>query len=76
MHTEGATVVVADDGGKGTGVDRTDFAAEGSPPVTLFTIHGGGHVIPVLKAGPRIMGRTSNGILAVDEIARFFGLRR
>jgi len=31
MHSEGATVVIAVDGGRGTTVDRTDFAAGGSP---------------------------------------------
>jgi poly(3-hydroxybutyrate) depolymerase len=33
----------------GTSIERTDYQQQGPPPVTLYTVHGGGHTIP----GPR-----------------------
>lgn len=62
-------------GRDGTRVERTDHRADGRPSVRLFTVHGGGHVIPGDRKALRIMGRTSHQIRTVDEIARFFGLR-
>jgi polyhydroxybutyrate depolymerase len=29
-----------------TWVERVTWAAEGKPPVVLYTVHGGGHVVP------------------------------
>lgn len=59
-----------------TRVERLDYTEHGKPPVRLFTIHGGGHVVPGDKKAPRIMGRTSRSIRTVDEIAAFFDLPR
>lgn len=59
-----------------TRVERTQYLDVGKPPVVLYTVHGGGHVLPGLKPGPRIMGRTSRSIRTVDEISRFFDFRR
>ena len=42
-----------------TRVERTDFRQEGRPPVTLYSVHGGGHTVPGRHAFPRVMGRTS-----------------
>ncbi|MFT4305668.1 MAG: PHB depolymerase family esterase [Microbacterium sp.] len=58
-----------------TRVDRLDYTQDGKAPVRLYTVHGGGHVIPGNKKAPRIMGRTSRGIRTAEEIADFFALR-
>ena len=57
-----------------TTVERTDYRQAGRAPVTLFTIHGGGHVVPGPKQAPRIMGRSTDQLVAADAIAAFFGL--
>lgn len=57
-----------------TTVERTDYRQDGHPPVTLFTIHGGGHVVPGPQRAPRIMGRSTDQLVAADAIAAFFGL--
>jgi polyhydroxybutyrate depolymerase len=35
-----------------TWVERTDYRQDGHEPVTLYTVHGGGHVIPGPKRAP------------------------
>jgi len=66
---------LAPHGGNGqTTVERTDYRQDGHAPVTLFTIHGGGHVVPGPKRAPRIMGRSTDQLVAADEIAAFFDL--
>jgi len=57
-----------------TTVERTDYRQDGHAPVTLFTIHGGGHVVPGPQRAPRIMGRSTDQLVAADAIADFFGL--
>jgi polyhydroxybutyrate depolymerase len=57
-----------------TTVERTDYRQDGHAPVTLFTIHGGGHVVPGPRRAPRIMGRSTDQLVAADAIAAFFGL--
>jgi polyhydroxybutyrate depolymerase len=57
-----------------TEIERTDYRQAGHPPVTLYTIHGGGHVIPGPGKAPRIMGRTARHLNAADAIEEFFGL--
>lgn len=42
--------------------------------MTLFTIHGGGHVVPGPKRALRIMGRSTDQLVAADAITDFFGL--
>jgi len=44
--------------------------------VRLFTVHGGGHVVPGEKNAPRIMGQTVRSIRTVDEIGEFLGMAR
>jgi polyhydroxybutyrate depolymerase len=57
-----------------TAIERTDYRQDGHAPVTLFTIHGGGHVVPGPQRAPRIMGRSTDQLVAADAIADFFGL--
>jgi polyhydroxybutyrate depolymerase len=59
-----------------TRVDRTDYRQPDRPPVTLYTVHGGGHSIPGPKsASPRfLMGRTDHTLDTVQAITEFFGL--
>lgn len=59
---------------RGTTVDQLDFRQDGRPPVTLYTVHGGGHVIPGPRNAPRIMGRTTHDLVAVDALGTLFGL--
>lgn len=59
-----------------TSVTRTDYRAAGRPPVTLYTVEGGGHVIPGPKKAPWIMGRTTRDLTAADAVAEFFTLAR
>jgi polyhydroxybutyrate depolymerase len=56
-----------------TRMSRTDFREEGRPPVTLYTVHGGGHTIPGERPSPALMGRTGTDVHATDAIAEFFG---
>jgi polyhydroxybutyrate depolymerase len=59
-----------------TRVERTDYHQPDHPPVTLYTVHGGGHSIPGPKsARPRfLMGRTDHTLDTVAAINEFFGL--
>ena len=59
-----------------TRVDRTDYRRPGHPPVTLYTVHAGGHTIPGPKtARPRfLMGRTDHTLGTAQAIDEFFGL--
>ncbi len=66
---------LAPHGGNGrTTIERTDYRQDGHAPVTLFTIHGGGHVVPGPQRAPFIMGRSTTQLVAAEEIATFFGL--
>lgn len=62
----------------GTGwVARTDYAQPGRPPVTGYTVLGGGHEIP----GPRRRrlrrdDAVGGGLVAAEVISEFFGLTR
>jgi len=57
-------------------VERTDYRQPGHQPVTLYTVHGGGHTIPGPKtAHPRfLMGRTDHTFDTAQAIDEFFGL--
>jgi polyhydroxybutyrate depolymerase len=59
-----------------TQVDRTDYRQPDRLPVTLYTVHGGGHSIPGPKsATPRfLMGRTDHTLDTAQAISEFFGL--
>lgn len=60
-------------GGGKTAMSRTDHRQDGRPPVTLYTVHGGGHTIPGARPSPALMGRTGTDVHATDAIAEFFG---
>jgi polyhydroxybutyrate depolymerase len=57
-----------------TSVSRTDYRQDGLAPVTLYTVHGGGHTIPGATPSPRLMGRTAADMYATEAIAEFFTL--
>ena len=57
-----------------TSVTRTDYQQSGRLPVTLYTVHAGGHTIPGPRSAPFIMGRTSHDLNAAEAISEFFGL--
>jgi polyhydroxybutyrate depolymerase len=39
-------------------MEETTYREPGRPPVTLYTVHGGGHTIPGVKPAPAVLGRT------------------
>lgn len=57
-----------------TSVTRTDYQQDGKLPVTLYTVHAGGHTIPGPRKAPFIMGRTTRDLNAAEAISQFFGL--
>uniref|UniRef100_A0AAU3GZ74 Uncharacterized protein n=1 Tax=Streptomyces sp. NBC_01401 TaxID=2903854 RepID=A0AAU3GZ74_9ACTN len=57
-----------------TYVARTDHRQAGHPPVTLFTVHGGGHSVPGPKKAPFLVGRTNRDFDTVGAVSEFFGL--
>ncbi|WP_430782122.1 alpha/beta hydrolase family esterase [Actinoplanes sp. G11-F43] len=56
----------------GVPVTRTDFRQDGRAPVTLYTVHGGGHTVPGPKASPVLMGRTATDVYTVPAMTDFF----
>jgi polyhydroxybutyrate depolymerase len=57
-----------------TRIERTAYAEAGRPPVTLYTVLGGGHTIPGPKKAPFFLGRTARDVAAADLIADAFDL--
>lgn len=57
-----------------TSIERLEYRQAGHDPVVLYSVAGGGHVVPGPKRAPRIMGRTSTRLDAPAEIGGFFGL--
>ena len=57
-----------------TSVTRTDYRQDGRFPVTLYTVHGGGHTVPGPHSAPFVLGRTSHDLNAAEAIGEFFGL--
>jgi polyhydroxybutyrate depolymerase len=57
-----------------TSVTRADYQQDGKLPVTLYTVHAGGHTIPGPRKAPFIMGRTTQDLNAAEAIGQFFGL--
>jgi polyhydroxybutyrate depolymerase len=39
-------------------MEETTYREPGRPPVTLYTVHGGGHTIPGMKPAPAVLGPT------------------
>ena len=68
------------DGAKPTWTERTDYRQPGHRPVTLYTVHGAGHTIPVRKKGTSnilaraILGRTDHTLDTSQVISEFFDL--
>jgi polyhydroxybutyrate depolymerase len=59
-----------------TSVHRTDFRQDGHPPVVLFSVEGGGHVVPNPRPYPMIMGRTTHDIDIATVVGETSGLER
>jgi polyhydroxybutyrate depolymerase len=58
-----------------TSVSKQVWLKEDTHVVELFTINGGGHVIPQLKASfPRLMGKVTKDLDAPIKALEFFGL--
>jgi polyhydroxybutyrate depolymerase len=56
-----------------TWVERTAWTQPGKPPVVLYTIHGGGHVVPQpFYRYPRNVGRMTDDLNAPAVIWEFF----
>lgn len=63
-------------GSRGTTVHRTRFAQRDTHPVALYTVNGGGHVVPnPVRRGPRILGRSTRDIDAGELVATTLGGR-
>jgi len=55
-------------GGSGsTSTEVLGYRQDGRAPVTLVTVHGGGHTVPSHHPGPRLVGRTGDA-LTIDQI--------
>ncbi|MFG1927863.1 alpha/beta hydrolase family esterase [Cryptosporangium sp. NPDC048952] len=65
------TVDLPHRGGRTT-VSRTDYRQDGRAPVTLYTVHGGGHTVPGEKPSPALMGRTGSDVHAAEAIEELF----
>jgi polyhydroxybutyrate depolymerase len=55
-------------------VELTDYRESGLPEVRLYTVRGGGHVIPSPHRAPVVMGHSTRELVAADVIGEFFGL--
>jgi polyhydroxybutyrate depolymerase len=55
-------------------VEVTDYREGRLPAVRLYTVRGGGHVIPSPHRAPVMMGHSTREIVAADVMAEFFGL--
>jgi len=53
----------------GTEVERTEYRQRDRPPVTLHTVHGGGHTVPGPGRAPGMLGRVERGISVADLLA-------
>ncbi len=73
FHSSPEIIALPHRGDDDTHVKKTIWNSPGRPSVVLFSIYGGGHVIPQpLFRAPRIMGRTSQDLNAPEEIWNFF----
>jgi polyhydroxybutyrate depolymerase len=56
-----------------TSVERLSWLASGKPVCSLYTVRGGGHIIPQQAYRfPRLLGKTTSGLNAPREAIRFF----
>ncbi len=54
-------------------MEETTYREPGHPPVTLYTVHGGGHTIPGAKPAPVVLGRTGADPAIEDMIRDVIG---
>ncbi len=55
-------------------IEVTDYREPGRPEVRLYTVRGGGHVIPSPHRALAVMGHSTRELVAADVIGEFFGL--
>jgi polyhydroxybutyrate depolymerase len=56
-----------------TSVESLSWLASGKPVYSLYTVRGGGHIIPQQAYRfPRLLGKTTSGLNAPREAIRFF----
>lgn len=48
-------------------MEETSYREAGRPPVTLYTVIGGGHTVPAAVAAPAVLGRTGTD-RTIDEL--------
>lgn len=60
----------------GTSIERTDYRRQGRPPVTLYTVHGGGHTIPGPHKAPAMLGKTNQDVNTAELVEEFFEVSR
>ncbi len=51
-----------------TRVDRTAYEQDGRAPVTLYTVHGGGHTVPGPRKAPFVLGATSRDVSVAELV--------
>lgn len=54
-------------------MEETTYREPGRPPVTLYTVHGGGHTIPGSKPAPAPLGRTGADRPIEDVLVEVLG---
>ncbi|SDZ25914.1 alpha/beta hydrolase family esterase [Herbiconiux ginsengi] len=54
-------------GRKGARMEETAYREPGHPPVTLYSVLGGGHTVPGAKPAPAVLGRTGAD-RGIDEL--------
>lgn len=57
-----------------TRIELTEYRQDGHAPIALYSVIGGGHVVPGPTPATRLAGRTTTRIDAVDAIGAFFHL--
>ncbi|MEV8603192.1 hypothetical protein AB0465_25350 [Streptomyces griseoviridis] len=55
----------------GTWVERTDHRQRARLPVTLYTVHEGGHTVPGPARAPFVLGGTSQDVSTVHLVASY-----
>ncbi|MDP9028295.1 MAG: hypothetical protein M3N46_12245 [Actinomycetota bacterium] len=55
-------------------VEVTAYRQNGLPEVRLYTVRGGGHVIPGPHRAPIVLGHSTRELVAADVIGEFFAL--
>ena len=55
-------------------VERTAYRRPGHPPVTLYTVRGGGHTIPGPAKAPALIGRTNHDVTTARLVEEELGI--